>query len=144
MSDSTPILTTPSEICPCAAPAPSAAAIARKIMLRLKLFMLSPSSWVNARLSARECRAFAAANPRSHAEILVQLRHVGVELRVGDHVDDAAVFHHVMPVSDGRGEVEILFDQQDRETPRLELCDGTADLLHDDGSQPFGRLVEEQ
>jgi hypothetical protein len=42
MSDSTPILTTLSEICACAAPAASAPAIARLIAVRFNAFMLSP------------------------------------------------------------------------------------------------------
>ena len=45
--------------------------------------------------------------------------HVRVELGVGNHVDDAPVLHHVVPVRDGRREAEILLDQQDREALRL-------------------------
>ncbi len=52
----------------------------------------------------------------------MQLLHVRVELRVRDHVDDAAVLHHVVPVGDRRREAEVLLDQQDREALRLQLA----------------------
>ena len=55
-------------------------------------------------------------------EVVVQLRHVRVELGIRNHVDDAAVIHHVVPVRDGRGEAEVLLDEQDREALRLELA----------------------
>ena len=38
----------------------------------------------------------------------------------GNHVDDAAVIHHVVPIGDRRREAEILLDQQDREALPLE------------------------
>ena len=44
----------------------------------------------------------------------MQLVHAGVELGVGDHVHDAAVLHHVVPVGHGGGEAEVLLDEQDR------------------------------
>ena len=36
----------------------------------------------------------------------------------GDHVDHAAVLHDVVAVGDGRGEAEVLLDQQDGEAAR--------------------------
>src|SRR5271169_567579 len=143
MSDSTPILITPSEICACAAPAPSAAATARPPM-HLPRFMLPPSLLGNACLAARPCQNPPPGAVVSDAEILVQLADVGVEQCVGNHVDDPPVFHDVVPVGDGRREMEVLFDQQNREALRLELGDGAADLLDDDGGEPLGRLVEQQ
>jgi hypothetical protein len=77
-------------------------------------------------------------------EVVVQLRHVGVEVRVGDHVDNAAVVHHVVPIRDSGREAEILFDEQDSESLRLQFCDRAADLLDDHRSEAFGRLVKEQ
>ncbi len=56
----------------------------------------------------------------------------------------AAVLHDVVAVGDGRGEAEILLDQQDGEALLLQRADGLADLLDDDGRQPLGRLVEQQ
>src|SRR6266478_5690220 len=87
---------------------------------------------------------YCLADKASDAEVLVQLRHVGLELGVGDHVDHAPVFHDVVPVRDGSREVEILFDQQYREPSRLELGDGSADLLNDHRGEPLGGFIEQQ
>src|ERR1700730_8719436 len=142
MSVSTPILMTLSEICALALPAPSAAASAKPRMLRLKIFIASPSSIVGQK---RDGRANTKCpQPLLNAEVIVKLRHVGVELRVGDHVHHAAVFHDVMPVRDGGREMEVLFDQKNREPLCLELCDGAADLLDDDGGEPLCGFVEQQ
>src|SRR5450631_3418947 len=141
MSVSMPILMTLSEIWASAmpAPAPSAAATARPSRVRLKIFMLSPryDSKRASRHANSKNRQLARA---SHAQVVVQLRHVGIELRVGDHVDHAPIFHHIVPVGDGGREMEILFDQQNRESPRFELGDGTSDLLNDDRRETLGRL----
>src|SRR6478672_9962750 len=88
MSDRTPILITLSEICACAPAAASAVVIASASMLRFIDFMVDAS--VERKI----------AKP-SDAQILVQLAHVPVELGVRDHVDDAPVLHHVMPIGDG-------------------------------------------
>src|SRR5215475_4137321 len=54
------------------------------------------------------------------------------------------MFHHVIAVRHGGSETEILLDEQNGKALRLERADGLADLLNDDGSEPFGRLIEEQ
>src|SRR5260370_4633829 len=77
-------------------------------------------------------------------EILVQLVHVGVELRVDDGVDDAPMLHDVMPVGHGGREPEILLDEEDREALRLQATDGGADLLDDHRRQALRRLVQQQ
>ena len=64
---------------------------------------------------------------RLHAEIVVQLVHVRVEVRVADHVGDASVLDHVVPVRDRRREAEVLLDQQDREALRLQPLDRPPD-----------------
>src|SRR6185503_6048661 len=127
MSESTPILITLSEICACAAPAVSAPATASASRLRWSTFMV-----------------FLLVEGVSDAEVLVELRHVGVELGVRNEVDDATVLHYVMAVRDRGREAEILFDQQDREALLLQPRDGTSDLLHDHGCEPLGRLVQQQ
>jgi hypothetical protein len=53
----------------------------------------------------------------------VKLAHVPRELGVRDHVDDPPVLHHIVPIGDGRCEVEILLDEQDREPLLLQLDD---------------------
>src|SRR5437868_11475196 len=133
MSDSTPILMTLSEICACAAPAANAPAIARATRLRFSLliaFLLRVSGQSSERI----------LNPK----IFVQLFHIRIELRIGNHVDDATVLEHVMPVGHRRGEAEILLDQQNREALGLESCDRASDLLNDHGRQTFSRLVQQQ
>ena len=45
----------------------------------------------------------------------MQLLDIGVELGIGELVDDPAIFHHVVAVRNRRGEAEILLDQQDGE-----------------------------
>src|SRR4051812_27439342 len=56
-----------------------------------------------------------------HAQIFVQLRHIGFELVIRDHVDDVAFLHHVVPVRDSGGEAEVLLDQQDGQAALLQL-----------------------
>src|SRR5271155_438385 len=80
----------------------------------------------------------------SHPQRLVQPVHPPGELRIGEGVDDPAVLHDEKPVGQSRGEAEILFDEQDRETLPLELGDGAADLLNDDRRETLRRLVEPQ
>src|ERR1044072_1090695 len=81
---------------------------------------------------------------KSHPEIVVELFEVGVQFGVGEPLDHAAVFHDVIAVGDGRGEAEILLNEQDGKTLLLEAADGPADLLDAAGGEPLGRLVEQQ
>ncbi len=67
-----------------------------------------------------------------------------LQLRAGEGVDDPAVLHDKKTVGQGRGEAEILLDQQNREPLPLELGDGAADLLDDDRREALGRFVEHQ
>src|SRR5882724_10736918 len=80
----------------------------------------------------------------SDAEIGVKFIHVGLQLRVGKAIDDLAVFDNVVPVSDRRGEPEILFDQKDGKPFLLEPRDGMADLLDDNRRKALGRFVQHQ
>src|SRR5262245_7965490 len=74
----------------------------------------------------------------------MQLLQVGLELGIGETVDDAAMFHHVVAVRNRRRETKILLDQEDGEALLLEHADGLADLLDDDGGEALGRLVEQE
>src|SRR5215471_9934441 len=69
---------------------------------------------------------------------------IGFELGIGEPVDDAAIFHHVVAIRNRRSEAKILLDQEDGETLLLEHADGLADLLDDDRGKTLGRLVEEK
>src|SRR6185312_14743192 len=80
----------------------------------------------------------------SDAEIVVQFLDIRVQFDVSELVDDTSIFHDVVAVRNGRGEAEILLNQKDGESLRLERADGLADLLDDDGREAFRRLVEEQ
>src|SRR5215468_425644 len=140
MSDRTPILITLFETCACAAPAPSAAAIASETRVRCIAFILLPPKFRRPDAARRR----DSLSVRSDAEIVVELGHVGVKVRIGDHVDHATMVHYVVAVRDRRREPEILLDEQDRETLRLEARDRAPDLLDDDRCQALGGLVEEQ
>src|SRR6516164_1886026 len=80
------------------------------------------------------------AAKESHAQIIVKLVEIGFQLGIGEPVDDAAIFHHVVAIRNRRSEAKILLDQEDGETLLLEL----ADLLDDDRGKTLGRLVEEE
>src|SRR5579864_4905071 len=130
MSDSTPILISFPVICACAVPTTNAPAIASASTLRFIAFIDTPP------LGKRSLSL--------HPQVLVQLAHVPVELRIRNHIDDPAMLHHVMPVGDGGSEAEVLLDQQDREALLLQRADRAADLLHDDRRKTLRRLVEQQ
>ena len=53
----------------------------------------------------------------SHPQRLVQPIHPALQFRVGEGVDDAAMLHDEKPIGQGRGEAEILLNQQNREIP---------------------------
>src|SRR5262249_52914599 len=80
----------------------------------------------------------------SHAQINVKLVEIGLQFGIGEAVDDAAMFHHVIAVRNGRCEAKILLDQENGEALLLERPDGPADLLDDDRGEPLGRLVEQE
>src|SRR5215468_4762463 len=118
MSDSTPILTTLSDICACAAPiAPASARASTPSLNALIAFSMVDRWWSGA----------SSVSAGSDAQVIVQLGHVGLERGVRDHVHDSPVLHHIVPVRHGRGEAEILLDQQNSESFLLELADGTSD-----------------
>src|SRR6185437_11553760 len=129
MSDSTPILITLFEICACAAPAANVPAIASASRLRFIRF-------IQLLLEIDNDGNNACTN--LDAEILVQLRHFRIKLGIGNHVDDSSMLHDVMAIRDRGREAEILLDQQDRESLRLQAADRATDLLDDDGREALG------
>src|SRR5713101_6024650 len=114
---------TPSEISATAGPAATARAVATSVSIRMRRMML-----------------LSFLDP----QVLVQLVHRRVEMLVLDHVHDSTALHDVVAVGHGRGEAEVLFDEQDREPLGLETAQRRADLLDDDGRQSLRRLVEEE
>src|SRR5262245_21634014 len=108
MSFITPILMTPSVYCACAMPQPKTSASVDRLSSRFILVLPFRRSIFS----------------RSHAEIVVELRHIGVEFRIGELIDDAAILHHVVAVRNRRREAEVLLHQQDGETLLLEHADG--------------------
>src|SRR6516162_7304550 len=84
------------------------------------------------------------AAKESHAQIVVKFAEIGFEFGIGEPVDDAAIFHHVVAIRNRRSEAKILLDQEDGETLLLEHADGLADLLDDDRGKTLGRLIEEK
>jgi hypothetical protein len=53
----------------------------------------------------------------------VKLVHVGLQLRIRETVDHLAVLDNVIAIGDRGGEPEILFDQEDGKTLRLQPRD---------------------
>src|SRR5262249_14157219 len=86
----------------------------------------------------------ALRHPDSHTQIVVQLVEIGFQLGIGEPVDDAAIFHHVVAIRNRRSEAKILLDQEDGETLLLWHSDGLADLLDDDRRKTLGRLIEQK
>src|SRR5262245_61843060 len=95
MSLRTPILTV---VCACAVPTVRATASAVEL---IRYFIPLLLLWARPR---RSC---------SHSQVLVQLVHVGVQVRIGEPVDHPAVLHHIVAVGDSAGEPEVLLHQQD-------------------------------
>src|SRR5215213_11203199 len=63
----------------------------------------------------------------------------------GPRLDDLAALHHDEAVGQVTRELEILLDQDDRETALVpQVGDRPADVLDDRGLDAFGRLVEEE
>src|SRR5262245_4257355 len=85
-----------------------------------------------------------ARHSDSHTQIVVQFIEIGLELGIGEPVDNAAILHHVVAIRNRRSEAKILLDQEDGETLLFEHADGLADLLDDNRRKAFGRLVEQK
>src|SRR5262245_19569453 len=79
-----------------------------------------------------------------HPEVFVQFVPTRRQDGVGHHVHHPTVLHHVVTVGHRRGEPEVLLDEQNRETLRLEPPDGGPDLLDDHRRQALRRLVEQE
>src|SRR5215468_9109907 len=84
-----------------------------------------------------------AAN-ESHAQIVVQFVEIGFELGIGEPVDDATIFHHVVAIRNRRSEAKILLDQEAGETLLLALSAGLAILVAAERRKPLARLIEQQ
>src|SRR5690242_18267776 len=74
----------------------------------------------------------------------MQLVDVCIQFRVGELVDDTAMFHHVIAVRNRCGETEVLFHQEDGKAAILEGTDRLSDLLNNDGGKAFRGLVQQQ
>src|SRR5215469_3831509 len=89
-------------------------------------------------------QSLRVASSSSYSKIVVQLLGVARNVLVADHVDNLPVLDDVMAVGEGRGEVKVLLDQQDREALLPKPADHPADLLHDYRREALGRLVQQQ
>ncbi len=81
---------------------------------------------------------------RLDAEQVLQCRSVFLQIRTGNFQNDLAALHHIKAVGEMGGKPEVLFNQQNREAFVFECRDRASQGLHDDRSQPFGDLVEQQ
>src|SRR6185369_2010946 len=138
MSFMTPIFIVPSLYCACAEPHPNMTASAVRPISPFMAF--SPVD----RFFVVCTPAFRVTSFKSHPQVIVDLVKVGLELGVGEPVDDATVLHDVIAIGDRRSEAKILLDQEYGEALLLEHVDGLADLLNDDRRQTLGGLVEQQ
>src|SRR5258705_6190379 len=87
---------------------------------------------------------FCAEVTRKRSDFQPFLAHglVGLEFGRCALEHDAAVAHHVDAMRYPHCHREVLLHQQDRDAPPGDFGDQVADLLHDEGSQPFGGLVD--
>ena len=74
------------------------------------------------------------------------MKFLRVRLKVGvqNEVDHPALLDDVVTVRHCRCKKEILLDKNNVEALVLQLADGPADLLDDDGSQALGWLVKQK
>src|SRR6202162_2460300 len=100
--------------------------------------------WLVTSLHTSLCAGIRPSVMISNSEIIVQFIHIGLESRSREFIDDAAMFHDVVPVGHGRGEVHILLDKKTQNARRVERADSMPDLLNDDRCQAFGGLNEQQ
>src|SRR6185503_7999612 len=133
MSDSTPILISLPLNCAFAVPMPNAPATASASSFLLIAFIITPPRKTEVGSETTFPVKTVVGSETLNTQILVQLVHVPVELGVGNHVDDASMLHHVVPIRNRCGEPEILLDEQDREALRLQRPDRAPDLLDDHG-----------
>src|SRR5215510_4104669 len=126
MSVSTPILTF---IC-WALAVPQAKVTARAV--RPIILFIDISSLLSGRFSSLDTK------------IVVKLVDICIQFGVRELIDDPSMFHHVVPVRNGRGEAEILFHQQNGKALFLKRADGLADLLDNNRSEALGRFVQQQ
>src|ERR1700676_295834 len=95
-------------------------------------------------LGKRHFCIFCAEVPRKRSDFQPFLAHGLVVPEFGRRAleHDAAVAHHVDPMRYPHRDREFLLHQQDRDAARGDFSDQVADLLHDEGSEPFGGLVD--
>src|SRR5262245_37992272 len=80
----------------------------------------------------------------SHAEVSVLNVCPGAELGRGSRPHDPALLEDVVSVRDAGERTDVLVDQQDRLTARLEALDASPDLGADERGQPLDRFVEDE
>src|SRR6266545_4376254 len=100
MSFMTPILMVPSVYCACAAGHPRATASAVRLINRF--IWHSP------------LRRLRTLESNSNPQIVMKLFDIGVEFRIGELVDDPAMFHHVIAIRNRRGETKVLLVEQEK------------------------------
>src|ERR1700693_3973927 len=77
-----------------------------------------------------------------YSEVLVELSHAALDLRIRDHLHHPPALDDIVTVGHPGRKAEILLDQQDRESLGLEPLDRRADLLDDHRRQSLGRLIQ--
>src|SRR5213083_337902 len=80
----------------------------------------------------------------SHAQVAVMDVLAGPELGRGAAPDDLALLEDVVRVGDPRQRGQVLVDQQDRLSARLEVLEAAPDLRPDERGEPLRRLVTDE
>src|ERR1700687_1264529 len=77
----------------------------------------------------------------SQAKVRCANRLVAAELRGGTCNLDLPGLHHIAAVGDFKSLLQVLLDEQDRDSSGVELPDNLENLVDDDRSEPQARLV---
>ena len=81
---------------------------------------------------------------RLDPQILFLDRLVGLQLLRGATEADLSLREDVVPVRQFQGGAQVLLDQQDRQSPVLDLAQHVHDLVDDERRKPLGGFVEQQ
>src|SRR5579863_9777158 len=151
MSFSTPIFTTLPETCACAAMGTKASptataqrALRRKILVFIGFHLLAIALRSPVAGIRPVCMPSLKRMPRLDTQVLVQLLVVRLQFVPAKVLHDLSVFHDVVAIRHGLGKAEILFHQQDGESPFLDLPDDLPDALHDNRGKAFRRFVQQE
>src|SRR5262245_13857792 len=104
---------------------------------------LSPSTRPTRSLGVAVVGKGAAISARSYAEVAMLHVRARPQLGGGAVPDHAALLQHIVVIGQPRDRLDVLVDQQNRETALLETRQTRPDLCAHERRQPLGGLVED-